>query len=692
MERIKRILRHAVVAARAGWRPMLRRVVPRLVPSAALYVALVLVRHRLIDQLGMTYGQAFDSGLVLGWLFDFWGVVLVATAAQSVSALAPIPSRFVWPVAAFWMWLFNLGNIMHYRFFGTRLDWWVVSLHWRDVFVVSDSAAQLGSNWPVVVSTLILFGAIALVLLEPRLFPAQVSSDPTPPSFWQARRRALVQAVLLFAVVAIVHRIPPWLKIQQTTTMVSGNIVRVWVRQAFSKSLYAGAGTAWAAELAGAGTLDRSEPSRQLARYRAYGTGGQGVAEPSLQRELQPDADETRAIRRRLGLPEDGPVHVVLLFLESLRAFELYHPEIGPELYPEIRRIFAEHAIQFRQAYSSSFTAGQTVRGQFSTLCSMLPNITGAATYIAHNTLEVRCLPQYLKDYGYLTTWMNTFRSSFHGKRTFEMMHGTDLFYDGDAFRDRGVTQKFRSWGLADKPFLQETVALLEELSAGGKPVFINALTISAHHPYEEIEAGKLSEKLIAIAGTKTYYRAYLSGLRYEDIAVGAFFERLFASPVADRTLVVALGDHSSAVSPNQTLTLEQRVEMRFRIPIALVTRNLPEPAIVDHPVHQIDVAPTVARVVGLPGTVTWVGRGLLQEEGSPWLYETDGEVSYRVGNRACYAFFKKPRRCWDVTGLDPLYDAVTNEIPEDAAETEFFRNTILANFRAIVLNLVLPR
>ena len=75
-----------------------------------------------------------------------------------------------------------------------------------------------------------------------------------------------------------------------------------------------------------------------------------------------------------------------MLFLESVRGFEFFHPEVGEKILSRTHRILNRHATVFTEGYSSSINAGQTVRGQFSTFCSMLPNMGGAATYIAYNS------------------------------------------------------------------------------------------------------------------------------------------------------------------------------------------------------------------------------------------------------------------------------------------------------------------
>ena len=109
-------------------------------------------------------------------------------------------------------------------------------------------------------------------------------------------------------------------------------------------------------------------------------------------------------------------------------------------------------------------------------------------------------------------------------------------------------------------------------------------------------------------------------------------------------------------------------------------------------PVHQVDVVPTVARVVGLPGKVTWMGKNMLAGEGSPWLYIAGESLHYRAGSRACYDMGAAHGvQCFDVSSQDPLLEPLTTPIADDANEAQFFRKVAQANMRSLVLNLVQP-
>ncbi|MBI5211034.1 MAG: LTA synthase family protein [Elusimicrobia bacterium] len=666
---------------------------------AALWGALAALRWELAGGVNTPLPELLAAGMARGMVQDFAAALVPTLLAQLGWALLDAPKRAVRPLAASVVWLACLADVLHHRFFGIRLDWWIVAHHWTDALPALGSAAQLAASWPVAASA-------ALALAAVRLGAAKSPADARPAAapgaaWWLVHRGRLARFAALAAACWLADRASRPAEGLAAGAAPSDNILAAWARQAFNAPVGRGPGRPDEP-----GRDDPSWPNRVLWAYHGFaetsprpdgsppGAAWAIRAAPGtwpLDRDLAVTPEETRLARERLGLPEKGPIHVIMLFLENVRSYELYHPDLGPRLFPNLRRVLARHAIQFKQAYSSSFETGQTVRGQFSALCSMLPNIGGPATYIAHPAAGVRCVQQLLQESGYTTAWMNTYEAAYHGKRAFESRHGTALFFEGKDFRGRGVTQRLGSWGLADRPFLLDVVKLVGELAGRGKPVFANVLTITTHHPYAQVAEGPVPEDLAREAEGHAYYRRYLSGLVYEDKAVAAFFDALFKSPLAGRTLVVLASDHSAPVPPHHDLTRVQLEELRYRIPIALVTRDLPRPEVVETPVHQADVAPTIARVAGAGGRVTWIGRDLLSGRGTPFVHLLDGVPRYRTARRACYPGGSRGSlRCYDVTGRDPLFDAGLREAPEDPGLTGFFRRVVEANGRAIALDLVL--
>ena len=114
-----------------------------------------------------------------------------------------------------------------------------------------------------------------------------------------------------------------------------------------------------------------------------------------------------------------------------------------------------------------------------------------------------------------------------------------------------------------------------------------------------------------------------LSRYKYTDDAVGTFLDALFESELGARTLLVMVGDHSTRHEPPLAENAVQRYEARFRVPLVFMSK-FSQPAQFDGPVHQIDITPTIAAVIGaglssLAGNkylsgAGWLGLGLSRE------------------------------------------------------------------------------
>lgn len=666
---------------------------PALVSAGLVFASLLLLRVQLGAELELPPGEIWRAGFAVGTSFDLGILAIIAGVSLLVGAVFGISPYWPWSIGLFVMWAPALANVLHFRFFQLGLDWWIVELHWRDVVTVSDSAGDLGLTPWIVASGAGFIAAVVVSLWAAATYPGL------------PRKAALVRALVLVVpctILAILGlRMPDWVRATQSGVTLSDQILRSWW---FELADTNGGNDYWVDRVSGEKFVD--DPSELLARYRDMDVGESGSWPDSVPQivendrtstdpdwplvaRFEPNPANTSALRKRLGLPEDGPVNVLVLFVEGLRLYEIEHPKLGPLITPRLRALFDEHAIYFTQGYSSSIKAGQTVRGQFSTLCSMLPNVLGAATYISHTATRLRCVQGLLKENGYRTLWLNSHDSSFHSKRAFELIHGTDHFFDDDVFFERGVTERVGTWGLADGPFLLESLEIIEEQAALGKPLFGHILTISTHHPHSVVPQGPIPEELSHYEDGP--YLRYLSRLRYADESIGDFIDAFFASPLADSTAIVVLGDHGTTTRPIEEVSKHQFLEMRFRIPFAVISKNLDRPARVTRPVHQVDVAPTIARIAGVPGEITWVGRGLFSGAGRPWVYDYDGKIHYRVGDRACYTSSGSVR-CYDAAAADPLYAAELVPAAVDDDETQFFRQVLRANQQAIGLNRILPR
>ena len=657
-----------------------------------LVASLALLRAQLVAEVGVAVSRALDLGLGCGILFDLSMVAGVIGAASVIGAWRP---RLANPAAIAMSIVlvgFTTANVAYFGYFDARLEPWVVTSHLRDLPAIRGSVQTV-----LGIPTLLVCAAgVPLLLLA---FRRRRTPTSRRVPAWVGC--ALVAASLAVAAGTVVTK----RRIVNGSSIVAEQVFVTWAEGA--------AGLLPDQELARAGleqtlreaaALDPATPGLVLATLRDWDPAADPAPDPRrlagarpLVRDRHPDPEHTRALRERLGLPVDGPIHIVVLFLESVRAFELEHPGLGPQVFPRMRARFAREALRFPTAYASAPEAGKTVQGQLATLSSLLPNFGGLAAYIGHPYLRVKTLPETARDHGYRTVWISGGKESFHNKRVFESLHGTDLFFGFDYLHRFPYEGTQVSCGYPDGPMLQQAVRLLERESQGSRPVYATILTVSTHHPVVEIPEGPVPPVLRAAAKQRpasSGFAGYLSGLRYLDESLDAFFRALWQSPLGDRTLVVVLGDHGQRYRPHVPVAEHQIVELMARVPLAFMTKNQRVPAEILRPIHQIDVAPTVGDIAGFAGRVAWLGRNALDGAGSPWVFAEKERLHYRVADRACYTLQGDDvPTCYHLdAGTDPMLTFDLPRIPADPAEVQFFQSIAVAARQAITLNVVMPQ
>ena len=670
-----------------------------LLSTTVLFAALLLLRHEMLATVAVDYATAWQIGIDRGVLQDLCVSLLPGVAAALVAAFSRVGYWLPWALGAVAIWGLALANLLFFQYFGAPLEAWTIAEHVGDVWIIRGVVGDMLRP--------ALLGPGALILLG-CVWAARRGSPPTGSVRAARLRTAAVTAALAASAAFGAVGLAPAERL--AGSVIAENVAFEIARDALRVDAPGPAHHA-ALQRFGLRGVVRLEPrfggapTAHLAALRD-GRGWQpkrsgdraGDAFSSLLRPLAVDPARTAAMRERLGLDPDRTPNIIVLFLESTRAYEVQHPEIGPSLFPELRGVLERHAISFTTAYSSAMAAGLTARGQFSTNCSMLPNFGGAATFIAHPEVRVRCMADVAREAGFETLWISGGPMHFHNKFTFERLHGTRTFFDEAYFEREPAERPYEGCGFPDKALLERSVALLERAK---RPFYASILTISTHVPHSLVPEAPVPSELEALfrehgngldsqQGEK--YAAYLSRLRYLDQSVGVFFRAFFASDLADHTVVVVLGDHGVGVQGALPVTAAQRIEQRARIPLALVSAGIKRGESLTHQVHQIDVAPTVAEIAGWTGDVTWLGRSLMQG-GTPWVFASDSELHYRVGDRACYAEPGTAQRCYELApGDDPLFDTPARSVPAERTHEMFFLGLALETRQAITRNQLAAR
>jgi phosphoglycerol transferase MdoB-like AlkP superfamily enzyme len=396
-----------------------------------------------------------------------------------------------------------------------------------------------------------------------------------------------------------------------------------------------------------------------------------------------PAVSEGSQLRKLLGFQPQQKLNIVILFLESGRAYELLNPKTRDEVYPEFRSVLAQYGVFFSQAYS---TANYTVQGQFSTLCSRMDRFDTAPTYSRQPYNKVKCLPSVFSENQYETYWMNPYSRYFSGKYVFESNHGMDHFMDREVFKPRTAEEAHDAteWGVSDEVFLSQALDQLEEIHQKGKPFFAHLLTTGTHAPWHKLAKYPLSQSLKDWSHGSDDYEGYLSTAKGLDHALGEFFKRFMESPVSNDTVIIVTGDHGTGVlPPNAHLDRLQRNLIWPRIILGVVSKKIQHPEVISDPVHQIDIAPLAVELAGLPQDPSWLGRNpLLTHVGTPWVKRNGNRFLYRTRDRICGKIsVSEPIQCWGFQAKrDPLFETGAPVVSEDATETAQYRAVIDAN------------
>ena len=559
--------------------------------------------------------------------------------------------------------LLTLGDLLYFRFFGSPLKMWVIRNHLSDIGVVGGSALSLGFR-PLILFALVAF--VMTLILSLRLYKTM-----DPRGSW---RRGLAFAPV-FVSAFFAHQYQFSLEAQR-----------------YLPSLYPPREVRIAGNLAAHNTvfkmLDELDPKKRerleiglsggvsearevLSRFKIYGAGSQ------TQATLPYSPDDVAAWRRTLGLSPGRPPNFIVVFVESLRGYEFFHPDLGPKIYPRTHAILKKHGWLFSKTYSSSLTAGQTVRGVYESLCSAFPNMLGPAPHLAFPEQDIECIQKLLLKNSYQTAWMVPHLRDFHNKFAFEKKQGTQVMRDVDSFDPDSVQNRFEL-GIVDHEFFKLFADRLDQDLDTSKPFFVHTINVGTHHPWGPLTF-QVPDSLHA--QNKSHYEQFMSRLRYWDYSFGILFDELSKKSWMKDTVIVMLADHSMKDAPPAGLNPVQLEEINFRIPLAFITLGLKSRTIA-MPVHHLDVAPTLAALAGVAAPPSYLGRNLMTaSEGSPWVY-TDGrqEVSYRAQGRSCYYLSStRSRACYvNDARQDPLYSA-SDILIEDPEQTKFFEKVVAA-------------
>ncbi len=385
-------------------------------------------------------------------------------------------------------------------------------------------------------------------------------------------------------------------------------------------------------------TIDRATALRLLERDLGAG-GGRFVALDDGRLDRQFDANPA-------GL---GRLNVVVVASESFGAefSRLYGSE--QDLTPNFDEL-AQQGVWFSETYASGT---RTVRG-LEAISSSFPPIPSISILRRPGNEGIATWGRVMRDNGYDTSFIYGGFGYFDNMNYFFAQNGFETI-------DRQSMENVRfanMWGVSDQDLFAKAARVFDAKHAAGRPFFSIIMTTSNHKPYT-FPPG--------IPGVPESGGGRPAGVRYADFALGEFLREAREHAWFDDTLFVVLADHGARVYGTSEIPLRS-----YRIPFMLYAPAHLTPRRVDTLTAQIDVAPTVLGLLGLPYRAPFFGHDVIThpEAPTPALVSHNHDVGlYRDGKLVVLGLDKPPATY--------RYDAATDEYTSIADDLELERLAI---------------
>ncbi len=365
--------------------------------------------------------------------------------------------------------------------------------------------------------------------------------------------------------------------------------------------------------------------TNQLDYNQFYRTENSGEMFELLKRQLAAEggrftSSEPAQIER--GFPADpeglGKLNVVVIVEESLGCKQVdvcgKGQDIGTALTekkflmtPFLDQL-SSRGIFFNQAYA---TGTRTVRG-LEAISASFPPIPSESIVKRPGGDHIATWGKVMRENGYQTSFL------YGGYGQFDNMNA---YFGGNGFAlsDRLDIKNpvfTNIWGVSDQDLFQHARAYFDKLAQQNKPFFTIIMTTSNHSPYT-FPAG--------IPGIPAKGGGHNAGVLYADYALRDFFTQAKTHSWYSNTLFVIVADHGARVYGEAQIPISS-----YEIPLLLFAPGRIKPRQIQAPISQMDIAPTVLTLLGLPYQAPFFGRDVLDGDAkqAPLLFNHNHDVA----------------------------------------------------------------
>ena len=297
------------------------------------------------------------------------------------------------------------------------------------------------------------------------------------------------------------------------------------------------------------------------------------------------------------------PKRIIVVFCESLSSFFLKscNPELPETITPFLDSPWVQKSL-FRDYHTS---AQPTLEGLAVTFCSH-PN-----PYLLLQTEMPGSFIKILRDHGWHTVFFSSATKYFGGKGRYCAEAGIQDFFGAEALSEDPEVAKYRiNWGVCDRILYQQAKDYIA--AHRDEPLFVVIEGADTHVPEGRTNYGDLKYPDAPEWIQQQRLAGFMRSVFRTDYDLKNFVEGLKAEGLWDEdTLLIITADHCFQACP-VLKTLPGTSNSAFeRIPLFMITPLALPPADRDRATSQLDVAPSLLHLLGLPIPQGYWGKSL---------------------------------------------------------------------------------
>jgi lipoteichoic acid synthase len=291
-------------------------------------------------------------------------------------------------------------------------------------------------------------------------------------------------------------------------------------------------------------------------------------------------------------------MNVIYYHLESFQNFLINYKLHGEEVTPFLNSLTKDNNTIYFDNFFHQTAHGKTSDAEFM-LENSLYGLPQGSAFMTKSLNTFESAPGILGGKGYSSAVFHGNTGSFWNRNEVYKSFGYDHFFDSSYYKLD--PEDLAQYGLMDKPFVEQSMPLLESLP---QPFYAKFITVTNHFPFP------IDKKDATIepdnTGVPTVDR-YFQTARYADEALKQFFGYMKKSGLYDHTIVIIYGDHYG-ISKDNDSTMSQVIGKEVtpfestglqRVPLFIHVPGIKGG--VNHEYGgQIDVLPTLLHLLGV--------------------------------------------------------------------------------------------